>query len=39
VLIIWVCIFLAKGFWHKSCSLNVGEIDTSWWQKLEPSLS
>jgi hypothetical protein len=28
VLKIWVCNFLAKGFWRKSCSLNVGEIDT-----------
>jgi len=24
----WVCNFLAKGFWHKRCSQNVGEIDT-----------
>jgi hypothetical protein len=22
--------FLAKGIWHKSCSKNVGEIDTRW---------
>jgi hypothetical protein len=28
VLTIWVFNFLAKGFWHKSCSLNVGETDT-----------
>ncbi len=28
VLTIWVCNFLAKGFWRKSCSYNVGEIDT-----------
>ncbi len=41
VLTIWVCIIWAKGFWRKSCSLNVGEIDTCtklnlamayWWQ-------
>jgi hypothetical protein len=29
VLTFWVCNFLAKEFGHKSCSLNVGEIDTS----------
>ena len=28
VLTIWVCNFLAKGFWRKSCSQNDGEIDT-----------
>jgi hypothetical protein len=28
VLSIWVCNFLAQGFWHKSCTKNVGEIDT-----------
>ncbi len=30
VLTIWVCNFLAKGFWRKNCSENVGEIDTRW---------
>jgi hypothetical protein len=28
VLTIWFCNFLAKGIWRKSCSKNVGEIDT-----------
>ncbi len=28
MLTIWVCNFLVKGFWRKSCSLNIGEIDT-----------
>jgi hypothetical protein len=30
VLTIWVCNFVAKGFWRKCCSYNVGEIDPSW---------
>jgi hypothetical protein len=37
VLTIRVCNFLAKGFWRKSCSQNVGEIET-WWQKLAAAL-
>jgi hypothetical protein len=30
VLAIWVCNLLLKGFWRKSCSLNIAEIDTRW---------
>jgi hypothetical protein len=35
VVTIWVRNFLAKCFWRKSCSLNVGEIDT--WQSFTRS--
>jgi hypothetical protein len=38
-LTIWVCNFLAKGFWRKSCSLNVGETDTRRYFRLAAQAS